>query len=302
MKKESILLVILILLGLTSCSEENRADGYGNFEATEVIISSETQGKIKHFKLQEGDQIAAGVPVALIDTTQLHLEKMQLQASKRTVSSRSRGVFSQVDVLNEKLRVAEQEEKRVKNLFADKAATQRQVDLAVGEVQVLREEIKNVSTRNSPIVSEMQLIDAQIDKVNDLLEKSLVKNPVQGTVLATYVESGEVTGFGKPLYKIADLEVLTLRVYISELQLSDIELGQEVQVKLDSKQEEIRSYPGRIKWISSTAEFTPKTIQTREERANLVYAVDVEVKNDGALKIGMPAEMWLSSAEGSEQE
>ena len=297
MKKGLIILVSFTIYGFTSCSDENKADGYGNFEATEIIISSEAQGKIKYFKLREGDKVAPGTHVALIDTTQLHLEKQQLQASKQTVASKSQGVFSKIDVLNEKLKIAEREEKRVKNLFAENAATQRQVDQAEGEVQVIREEIKNVRTGNSPIVNEMQLIDAQIAKINDLIEKSIVENPIKGTVLATYAETGEVTGFGKPLYKIADLDVLTLRVYISETQLSDIELGQEVRVKIDSKEEEMKSYPGRITWISSSAEFTPKTIQTREERANLVYAVDIEVKNDGSLKIGMPAEMWLSTPE-----
>lgn len=297
MRKELYILMSFTLFGFTSCSDEDRADGYGNFEATEIIISSEAQGKIKYFKLQEGAKIEPGVHVALIDTTQLHLEKQQLEASKNTVASKSQGVFSQIDVLNEKLKIAEREEKRVKNLFAENAATQRQVDQAEGEVQVIREEIKNVRTRNSPIVNEMQLIDAQIAKINDLIEKSIIENPIQGTVLATYAETGEVTGFGKPLYKIADLDALTLRVYISETQLSDIELGQEVRVKIDSKKEEMKSFPGKITWISSSAEFTPKTIQTREERANLVYAVDIEVKNDGSLKIGMPAEMWLSTTE-----
>lgn len=297
MKKGIIILVSFTIFGFTSCSDENRADGYGNFEATEVIISSEAQGKIKYFKPEEGDQIEPGINVALIDTTQLHLEKQQLKASKKTVASKSQGVFTQIDVLSEKLRIAEREEKRVKNLFAENAATQRQVDQAEGEVQVIREEIKNVKTKNAPIVNEIETIDAQIAKIDDLIEKSLIENPIQGTVLATYAEAGEVTGFGKPLYKIADLDVMTLRVYISETQLSDIELGQKVQVKIDSKKEEMKSYPGQITWISSSAEFTPKTIQTREERANLVYAVDIKVKNDGSLKIGMPAEMWLSTTE-----
>lgn len=294
MKKELIILVSISIFGFTSCSDDDKADGYGNFEATEIIISSEAQGKIKNFNIQEGDNLESGIQVALIDTTQLHWEKQQLLASKRTIASRSQGVFSQIDVLNEKLKLAEREEKRARNLFTEKAGTQRQVDQAEGEVQLIREEIKNVRTKNAPIVSEIQLIEAQIGKINDLIEKSLIKNPKKGTVLAQYAETGEVTVFGKPLYKIADLETLILRVYISETQLSDIELGQEVQVKVDSKKEEMKSYPGRITWISSSAEFTPKTIQTREERANLVYAVDIKVKNDGSLKIGMPAEMWLS--------
>lgn len=297
MKKRILILVSFAIFGFTSCSDEERADGYGNFEATEIIISSEAQGKIKYIDVREGDEVEAGIRVALIDTTQLHLEKQQLLASKNTVASKSRGVFSQIDVLNQKLKLAEREEKRVKNLFAEKAATQRQVDQAEGEVQVIREEINNVKTKNAPIVNEIQLIEAQIAKINDLIEKSIIENPLQGTVLARYAETGEITSFGKPLYKIADMDTLILRVYISEPQLSDIELGQEVQVKIDSEKENMKSYPGTITWISSSAEFTPKTIQTREQRASLVYAVDIKVENDGSLKIGMPAEMWLSTAE-----
>ncbi len=297
MKKRIVILLSFAIFGFTACSDEDKADGYGNFEATEITISSEAQGKIKYFNVQEGDEIEAGIQVAIIDTTQLHLEKQQLLASKKTVASKSQGVFSQIEVLNQKLKLAEREERRMKNLFAEKAATQRQVDQAEGEVNVIREEINNVKTKNSPIVNEVQLIEAQIAKIDDLIEKSMVENPLKGTVLAQYAEAGEVTSFGKPLYKIADMDTLTLRVYISETQLSDIKLGQEVQVKIDSKKEDMKSYPGRITWISSSAEFTPKTIQTREERANLVYGVDIKVANDGSLKIGMPAEMWLSTSE-----
>lgn len=297
MKKGILILVSFTIAGFTSCSDENKADGYGNFEATEIIVSAEAQGKIKYFNVREGDKIESGIQVALIDTTQLHWEKQQLLASKKIVASKSQSVFSQIDVLNEKLKLAEREEMRGKNLFAENAATQRQVDQAEGEVQVIKEEIKNVKTRNAPIINEILLIDAQIAKINDLIEKSIIENPITGTVLAGYAEPGEITGFGKPLYKIADMEFLTLRVYISETQLSDIELGQEVIVKIDSKKENMKSFPGKITWISSSAEFTPKTIQTREERANLVYAADVKVKNDGSLKIGMPAEMWVSAAE-----
>ncbi|MGM0392632.1 MAG: HlyD family secretion protein [Bacteroidota bacterium] len=297
MKKRIVILLSFAIFSFTSCSDEEKADGYGNFEATEIIISSEAQGKIKYFNVQEGNEIEAGIPVALIDTIQLHLEKQQLLASKKTVASKSQGVFSQIDVLNQKLKLAEREERRVKNLFAEKAATQRQVDQAEGEVQVIREEINNVKTKNAPIVNEIQSIEAQVAKVDDLIAKSIVENPLKGTVLAQYAEAGEITSFGRPLYKVADMDTLTLRVYISEPQLSDIELGQEVQVKIDSKKENMKSYPGRITWISSSAEFTPKTIQTKEERANLVYGVDIKVANDGSLKIGMPAEMWINKSE-----
>lgn len=294
--KKILILVSFTIFGFTSCSDENKADGYGNFEATEIIISAEAQGKIKYFNVQEGEEIEPGIQVALIDTTQLHWEKQQLMASKKTVASKSKGIFTQIDVLNEKLKLAQQEATRVRNLFSENAATQRQVDQTESEVQVLKEEIKNVRTKNAPILNEIEFFDAQIAKINDLIDKSLVENPLKGTVLARYAETGEITGFGKPLYKIADLQTLTLRVYISEPQLSDIELGEKVDVKVDSEREKMKSFPGKITWISSSAEFTPKTIQTREERANLVYAVEIKVKNDGSLKIGMPAEMWLVTA------
>jgi HlyD family secretion protein len=177
-------------------------------------------------------------------------------------------------------------------MFAENAATKRQVDEVVGKVNVLQEQIKSVGTQNAPIVNEAQSIDIQIEKSNDQIQKSKIINPIKGTVLAKYAEPNEVTAFGKPLYKIADISEMTLRVYVSETQLAQINVGQTVTVKIDAEKG-MKSYPGTISWIASTAEFTPKIIQTKEERANLVYAVKVKVKNNGSLKIGMPAEMWI---------
>ena len=179
-----------------------------------------------------------------------------------------------------------------KNMFLENAATQRQVDEIDGRVNVIKEQIKSVKTQNLPIINEVEAINVQIEKVNDQIENSKIINPIKATVLAKYAEPNEITSFGKPLYKIADLSVMTLRVYISETQLAQIKLNQKVSVKIDSDKA-MKSYEGVISWISSVAEFTPKIVQTKEERVNLVYAVKVDVKNDGSLKIGMPGEMYI---------
>ena len=284
---------ILMFASLISCNKNNeKADGYGNFEATEVTISAEANGKIEYLKLEEGDILEPKNQVGLIDTTQLHFNKQQLIASKSTVYSKSANVLSQIKVLQEQLKTTLIETKRIKNMFAENAATKRQVDEIDGKVSVIQEQIKSVQTQNAPIVNEVKSIDVQIEMIDDQIQKRKIINPIKGTVLAKYSEPNEVTAFGKPLYKIADISEMTLRVYISETQLSQIKVGQNVTVKIDAEKE-MKSFPGTISWIASSAEFTPKVVQTKEERVNLVYAVKVNVKNDGSLKIGMPAEMWI---------
>ena len=291
MKK--LILLIIAAMGIISCNNNNlRADGYGNFEATEITVSSEANGKIEFLKLEEGDLLKTGTQVGLIDTLQLFLSKQQLIASQNTISARSANVLSQRSVLTEQLKSAKIEQSRIGSMFSENAATKRQVDEIDGKVKVIEEQIKGVGTQNAPIVSDLKSIDVQIEKINDQIQKSKITNPINGTVLTKYAEAGEIAAFGKPLYKIADLTEMTLRVYVSETQLTDIKIGQEVIIKIDGKNE-MKSYKGIISWIASQAEFTPKIIQTREERVNLVYAVKVKIMNDGSLKIGMPAEMWL---------
>lgn len=293
MKKHKIFLATFLLGTLLSCSNGEKADGYGNFEATEITISSEANGKLEYFNLEEGQILEEGVIVGLVDTLQLYLNKQQLFASKETAASKSGGVWSQVSVLKQQLQTAQTEKQRIQNMFAENAATQRQLDQANNQVNVFKKQIKNVETQNAPIVNEVKSIDAKVAQIEDQIAKSSIINPIKGTVLTKYAEPGEIVSFGKPLYKIADMEEMTLRVYVSETQLSSIKIGQEVTVKIDSG-DEMRDYKGVISWISASAEFTPKIIQTKEERVNLVYAVKVTVKNDGSLKIGMPAEMWIS--------
>ena len=291
MKK--LILLLIAAMGIISCNNNNlRADGYGNFEATEITVSSESNGKIEFLKLEEGDLLKTGTQVGLIDTLQLFLSKQQLIASQNTISARSANVLSQRSVLTEQLKSVKIEQSRIGSMFSENAATKRQVDEIDGKVKVIEEQIKGVGTQNAPIVSDLKSIDVQIEKINDQIQKSKITNPINGTVLTKYAEAGEIAAFGKPLYKIADLTEMTLRVYVSETQLTDIKIGQEVIIKIDGKNE-MKSYKGIISWIASQAEFTPKIIQTREERVNLVYAVKVKIMNDGSLKIGMPAEMWL---------
>ena len=286
-------LALLAIATLFSCNKNNdKADGYGNFEATEITISSEANGKIDFLKVEEGNTIEPQTQVGLVDTLQLYFAKQQLIASKNTIASKSANVLSQKNVLQEQLKTAKLESNRIHNMFAENAATKRQVDEIDGKVKVIEEQIKSVGTQNAPIANDVKGVDVQIEKINDQITKSKIINPVKGTVLAKYAEPNEVTAFGKPLYKIADISEMTLRVYISEKQLAAVKVGQKVTVKIDGT-DEMKSYAGTISWIAAQAEFTPKVIQTKEERINLVYAVKVKVKNDGGLKIGMPAEMWI---------
>ena len=296
MKKLIILISIAIFGSFTSCKKVERADGYGNFETTEITISAEANGKIEFLDLEEGVVLEKNQKVGLIDTTQLYLSKQQALASQNTIGSRSGNVLSQVAVLKEELKTARSEKERVQNMFSENAATQRQVDQAVGKVNVINKQIKSVGTQNAPITNEVKSTDVQIKIIEDKIQKSLIINPLKGTVLSKYAEPGEITAFGKPLYKIADLSEMTLRVFIGEPQLPQVQIGQKVTIKIDEG-EGMKDYDGKVSWISSSAEFTPKIIQTKEERVNLVYAVKINVKNDGSLKIGMPAEMWIKNPE-----
>ena len=300
MKHPYLILTSLLIILLGSCTGNgDKADGYGNFEATEITISAEANGKILFLDAEEGNVLAQNKVVGVIDTVQLSLKRDQLLASKNTIFSKSRNVLSQREVLKEQLKVAQNDRARVENLLQAKAATSKQLDDINGQINIIKEQIKSVETQNSPIINEIKSIEIQIRQIEDQINKSVIQNPVKGTVLVKYAEPNEITAFGKPLYKIANLEDMILRVYISENQLSKLKIGQEVSVKIDAG-EEMKSYLGVVSWIAESAEFTPKIIQTKEERVNLVYAVKVKVRNDGSLKIGMPAEMWIATKTNEE--
>lgn len=289
----SILGVGIIATSLLGCGNSNgKADGYGNFEATEITVSAQNNGKLMQFDINEGDLLKKEAFIGYVDTIPLDLKRQQLQVSKTVISAKSKGVLSQIDVLDAKLKTAMTNKERAENLLKDNAGTQKQLDDINGEIAVLKQQKRSIEIQNGPTINELKSIDVELQQIKDQIDKSKIINPLDGTVLAKYAQADEITSFGKPLYKIADLSNMTLRVYVSEKQLPDIKIGQEVTVKIDAKNG-MKSYPGTITWIASEAEFTPKIIQTKEERVSLVYAIKVRVKNDGGLKIGMPAEMWI---------
>jgi len=268
------------------------SDAFGNFEARETIISAETAGKLLVFIVREGEPLAAGEIVAVVDTSQLALQRATLYAQRRAAASRIDGVEAQVAVLEEQRRIAARERDRASNLVALEAAATRQVDELDDQVHVLGRQIASVRSQTGTILSEMAAVDAQIAQIADQIRRSVILNPVEGTVLTSYAEPYELAAPGKPLYKIGDLDTLYLKAYVSGGQLSALELGREVEVIVDGGSGGLRTLPGTVSWIASDAEFTPKLIQTREERVNLVYAVRISVTNtDGILKIGMPGEV-----------
>lgn len=288
-----------VALVMSACGNANeKADGYGNFEATEITVSAENNGKLMQFNVNEGDLLKKDAFLGYIDTIPLALKRDQLLVSKAVIISKSKGVLSQIDVLNAKLKTANINKNRTQNLIKDSAGTQKQLDEVLGEIDVIKQQIKSIEIQNAPVVNELKSIDVQLQQLDDQIQKSQIVNPVNGTVLAKYAEANEITSFGKALYKIADLSSMELRVYVSETQLPNLKIGQEVTVKIDDS-DGMKSYKGTIYWIASEAEFTPKIIQTKEERVALVYAVKIKVANDGSLKIGMPAEMWLNNSEAN---
>jgi len=286
--------LFILLTTFLSCDKESKADAFGNFEATEITISAQANGQLLSFKIDEGDLLQKQQIVGFVDTIPLYLKKQQLLAQKQIIYAKSKGVLSQITVLEAQLKTAQINLERTQKLAKTKSATQKQLDVVLGQVAVLNQQIKSIETQNTAVVNEAKSINAQLKQIEDQIAKSFITNPVNGTVLTTYVEQSEIVTFGKPLYKIADLSTMKLRVYISETQLANLKIGQKVTVKVDAAKT-MKSYNGIITWIASEAEFTPKIIQTKEERVNLVYAVKIDVKNDGALKIGMPAEMWLNN-------
>ena len=287
----------ILAMSVFSCSNSNgKADGYGNFEATEITVSAENNGKLLQFQVEEGNLLKKDQFVGYIDTIPLSLKKDQLMVSKDVIASKSKGVLSQISVLQAKLKTANTNKTRIENLIKDHAGTQKQLDDINGEIDVIKNQITSIEIQNAPVVNELKNIDVQLQQLDDQIQKSKITNPIEGTVLTKYAEPNEVTAFGKPLYKIADLSTMELRVYVSETQLANIKIGQKVTAKIDAEKT-MKSYDGTISWIASEAEFTPKIIQTKEERVALVYAVKVTVKNDDSLKIGMPAEMWLNTNE-----
>lgn len=322
----TILGLTISALAFTACEKKTeKFDAAGTFEATEIIVSAEATGRILDLKIKEGDQLKKGDIIGGIDPLSIQLQKEQVQASMEALTQKSNDPMPQVNVLNEQIAtqrnqiavqkqqliVLQKEQKRLENLVKADAATPKQLDDLNGQIDILRKQIEasessisifekqilaqkaGVSIQNRGILSEKAPLEKRVKQLDEQISRAKIANPIDGTVLSKYAEAGEITMAGKALYKIADMSEMTLRAYISGSQLSQVKINQMVKVMIDDGKDKYREMQGTVTWISDKAEFTPKTIQTKDERANLVYAIKIKVKNDGFLKIGMFGEIKL---------
>lgn len=286
------LLGIFAGLTLASCNnDKNKPDAYGTFEATEVTVSALATGQIMQFNVEEGQVIDSGIMVGFIDTTDLYLKRKQFIETMDATAARKDDVISQIAVQEQNRENIMVEKHRVERLLKDGAATQKQSDDINASLNLIDKQVASFKIQFGGISSQVSSIVQQIAQLDESINKSKIINPIKGTVLTKYAEKDEVATYGKPLYKIADLSVITLRAYVGGSQLPNIKLGSTIDVAFDKDEKNNTHVPGIVTWISPTAEFTPKTIQTKEERVNLVYAVKVRVVNDGLMKIGMPGEI-----------
>lgn len=299
----------MLVLAAACNSKNQQYDAAGTFEADEVIVSSELTGKIISFNVEEGQVFNKDSVVGTLDATNISLQKEQAEANIQALSEKTADASPQVKLLERQLAVQQSqltnllhEQTRTQNLLKQDAATGKQLDDINAQIDVSRKNLEvtqqqinvqknNTATQNRSILSEGKPLEKRVAQLEDQLKKANIINPVNGTVITKYAEAGEITSAGKALYKIADLSTMTLRAYITGSQLSQVKLGQTVKVLVDDGAKKYKELSGIVRWISDKAEFTPKTIQTKEERANLVYAMKVKVKNDGYLKIGMYGEV-----------
>ncbi len=289
MKTRSLIIIGALLT--TGCGNNaDEADAYGNFEATEVFVSAETSGRILKLDITEGSEIDRGTEIALIDTTLFHLQKEEINAGMRSVRTRINSINAQNDILDQQIENLKINIARIENMLRDDAATKKQYDDLTGQVAVLQKQIAANSTQKISIAAELSVYESKKAILNEQVTRSSVKSPIKGTIIEKYSEAGELTAAGKPLVKVADLSMMKLKVYISGAQLASLKIGNECTVRIDEGEKGYSSFPGTISYISGKAEFTPKIIQTKEERVTLVYAVIIDVKNDGNMKSGMPGE------------
>ena len=288
--------LLVLALAMTACGKGNKAyDASGVFESTEVTVSAEGNGKIMSLDLQEGDRLEAGTVVGCIDTVQLYLSKIQLEASRRAVGSGRLNISRQIAALESQIAKQRQELDRFTKLEQAGASNRKQVEDIQAQLDILERQLaaqkESLQNANSNVSGQADALEAQMAQLEDRIRKCVITSPVNGTVLAKYSEAGELAVQGRALFKVADLENIRLRAYITADQLTNIKLGQTVKVYADQGTSGRKEYDGTLIWISDKAEFTPKTIQTRDERANLVYAVKIAVKNDGMIKLGMYGEV-----------
>jgi HlyD family secretion protein len=293
---KTITLIAISALLLIGCDNNTTpADAFGNFEATEVIVSSETSGRIQKFKVVEGSELGSGDEIAMIDTTLFHLQKAEIDAGMKSIRTRLGSVGAQNEILEQQIVNLNINISRIEKMLKDDAATVKQYDDLTGQVAVLQKQIAANNTQKATVSSELFVYESKKATLNEQIKRSCVKSPLKGTVIEKYSEAGEITIAGKPLVKIADLSVIKLKVYISGAQLGNIMTGQQCTVRTDNGEKGFSSFTGNISFISGKAEFTPKIIQTKEERVTLVYAVNIDVINDGTLKAGMPGEAIFST-------
>jgi len=283
---------LITLVLFTGCSgNHQKSDAYGNFEAIEVTISAEASGKILRLDAEAGQVFEAGAVVGQIDPTDLAFRSAQLLAQREAAASKIANIQAQIDVQVQQQQNLLADKARIEKLLQDGAATTKQLDDVNAGLNLMEKQILATKIQNNSVKKELAVYDRQIEQIEDNIRKCRVLNPIAGTILNKYAEAGEITAYGKALYNIANLSEMDLRVYVSGDQLPDVRLGDKVEILIDRDKKTNRSLEGTIGWISSNAEFTPKMIQTKEERVNLVYAVRIKVKNDGSLKIGMPGEV-----------
>lgn len=285
----------MLLICMTACKEEKRYDATGTFEATEVLVSSESGGRLTAFNVEEGDILKQGQEAGVVDTVQLYLKKLQLIASRKAVDKQRPDIKVQIAATKQQIATAERERNRVLNLLKDNAANRKQLDDWDAQIAVLKRQLAaQVSslTHNAASLDEQSSsVAIQVAQLDDQLKKCHIVSPITGTILAKYAEAGEVTAVGKPLFKVANLQHTYLRAYVTSGQLASVKLGSKAKVFADFGDNKVKAYDGVVTWIASQAEFTPKTILTDDERANQVYAVKIAIKNDGTVKLGMYGEV-----------
>jgi HlyD family secretion protein len=326
LNKKYACLILVLFLWISCKKDAQKYDAVGTFEATEIIVSAEATGRILDLKIKEGETIPAGTVIGIIDPLSLELQKEQVQASMSALTEKSNDATPQITVYQEQivvqrnqiavqeqqLTVLQKEQKRFENLVKAEAATSKQLDDISGQIEVLKKQIDAaksqinvlerqisaqtavVGIQNRGILSEKNPLEKRVKQLEEQIARTKITNPIQGTVLTKFAETGEITTIGKALYKVADMSKMTLRAYIQGSQLGQYKINQKVKIRIDDGKDKYRDMEGIVTWISEKAEFTPKTIQTKDERANLVYAVKISVLNDGFLKIGMYGEVLIN--------
>jgi HlyD family secretion protein len=290
----NIKISLLIILLISACRGNNdEADAYGNFQSVEVTVSSQVQGELLLLDIMEGQHYEKGELAGIVDTTSFSLKRGQLIAQEKVIRAKSNSILSQLKIQEEEKKNLAREKERIENLASDDAATQKQVDDINGRMNVMNLNIESVKKQHIVSLAELEVLKSELKQINNRISMCRIVNPLSGTVLERFAEQNEIVGPGQPVYRISSLEDMELKVYIDGSQLAQVDLGDTVTVLIDTGKKETKDFEGIVSWISSEVEFTPKTIQTKEERVDMVYAVKIRVHNNGMIKIGMPGEVYF---------